>query len=194
MKRNKLYIQFIENGLIIFYKDKLSEYILKSVDNYQVINKSIFIEEINKIIQTNKINQNIITDNLYIIVDSTLTNFYLSNLEQLFKELSFNKIEYINILDLINITDEELIVDISTSNIKTITKTKSLSFNIDNLKYQTILIIMLKSILKNYTIKTIYVYGNHPFINKISKNIEQKLGIKVYIYTQPNLIPLKLLI
>ena len=157
MKRNKLYIQFIENGLIIFYKDKLSEYILKSVDNYQVINKSIFIEEINKIIQTNKINQNIITDNLYIIVDSTLTNFYLSNLEQLFKELSFNKIEYINILDLINITDEELIVDISTSNIKTITKTKSLSFNIDNLKYQTILIIMLKSILKNYTIKTIYV-------------------------------------
>ena len=125
MKRNKLYIQFIENGLIIFYKDKLSEYILKSVDNYQVINKSIFIEEINKIIQTNKINQNIITDNLYIIVDSTLTNFYLSNLEQLFKELSFNKIEYINILDLINITDEELIVDISTSNIKTITKTKS---------------------------------------------------------------------
>ena len=188
MKRNKLYIQFIENGLIIFYKDKLSEYILKSVDNYQVINKNIFIEEINKIIQ------NIITDNLYIIVDSTLTNFYLSNLEQLFKELSFNKIEYINILDLIKITDEELIVDISTSNIKTITKTKSLSFNIDNLKHQTILIIILKSILKNYTIKTIYVYGNHPFINKISKNLEQKLGIKVYIYTQPNLIPLKLLI
>ena len=93
MKRNKLYIQFIENGLIIFYKDKLSEYILKSVDNYQVINKNIFIEELNKIIQTNKINQNIITDNLYIIVDYTLTNFYLSNLEQLFKELSFNKIE-----------------------------------------------------------------------------------------------------
>ena len=89
--------------MIIFYKDKLSEYILKSVDNYQVINKNIFIEELNKIIQTNKINQNIITDNLYIIVDSTLTNFYLSNLEQLFKELSFNKIEYINILDLINI-------------------------------------------------------------------------------------------
>lgn len=194
MKRNKLYIQFIEKGLIIFYKDKLSEYILKSVDNYQVINKTIFIEEINKIIQTNKINQNIITDNLYMIVDSTLTNFYLSNLEQLFKELSFNKIEYINILDLINITDNELIVDISTSNIKTITKTKSLSFNIDNLKHQTILIIILKNLLKNYTIKTIYVYGNHPFISKISKYIEQKLGIKVYIYTQPNLIPLKLLI
>ena len=194
MKRNKLYIQFIENGLIIFYKDKLSEYILKSVDNYQVINKSIFIEEINKIIQTNKINQNIITDNLYIIVDSTLTNFYLSNLEQLFKELSFNKIEFINIVDILKPKDHELIIDISYNSIKIIYKDTIIQSNIYYSKYKSILSIYLKSILKIYNIKYLYIYGNYQFTNKFIEDIEKICKIKTYLYTQPDLIPISLLI
>ena len=67
MKRKLLILQFIENGLIILYQEQLNKYELQSVNNYQIINKDTFINEINKIIQIKKINNNIIKDNIKII-------------------------------------------------------------------------------------------------------------------------------
>ena len=107
MKRNLITIQFIEDGLIILNQNELKEYSLKSVNNHQVINKELFIQEFSPIIESNKINNKIFTDNLNIIIDSSYSNFYLSNLEQLFKELSFNKIEFINRLDIIKLNNEK---------------------------------------------------------------------------------------
>ena len=101
MKRNLLTIQFIENGLIILNKNKLIKYKLKSINNYFITNKELFIEEISNIIETNKINNNLLTDNIKIIVDSTYSELYLSNLKEIFKELSFNKVDFINIIDIL---------------------------------------------------------------------------------------------
>lgn len=194
MKRNLITIQFIEDGLIILNQNELKEYSLKSVNNHQVINKELFIQEFSPIIETNKINNKIFTDNLNIIIDSSYSNFYLSNLEQLFKELSFNKIEFINILDIIKLNNNELLIELSTTSIKFITNTMLLNCNIYNNKYKSIISILLKEVLKNTQIKTIYIYGKHNLNKKNIEYIEKISNSKVYIYTQPNLIPIKLLI
>ena len=58
MKRNKITLQFIENGLIILQKEKLSKYKLESVNNYTVINKDLFIEEITPKISVISVGEN----------------------------------------------------------------------------------------------------------------------------------------
>ena len=62
MKRNLITLQFIENGLIILNKKEIKEYILKSVNNYQIINKDTFIEEMTLVIEKNKLNNNYAQD------------------------------------------------------------------------------------------------------------------------------------
>ncbi len=194
MKRNLITLQFIENGLIILNKDNLSKYIIKSVNNYQIINKDLFIEEINKIIQTQKINNNILTDNINIIVDNTYTELYLSTIRDIFKELSFNKIEFIKQEKILNPKSNEIIVDISINNIKIITKDNTFQSNIYYSKHKQILSLYVKNILKTNNIKCLYLYGNYIFTNQFIKEIEQICKIKTYIYTQPDLIPIRILI
>ena len=194
MKRNKITLQFIENGLIILQKEKLSKYKLEFVNNYTVINKDLFIEEITNIIDINKINNKLLTDNIKIIIDQTNNKLYLSNLKEIFKELSFNKIEFINIVDILKPKDHELIIDISYNSIKIIYKDTIIQSNIYYSKYKSILSIYLKSILKIYNIKYLYIYGNYQFTNKFIEDIEKICKIKTYLYTQPDLIPISLLI
>ena len=194
MKRNLITIQFIEDGLIILVQKRLKEYILRSINNYQIINKELFIKELTNIIDENKINNKIFTDNLNIIIDSTYSEFYLSNLEQIFKELSFNKIELINILDIIKLKNTELLIELSTNNLKIISNTITMNSNIYNQKHKSILNIYLKEIIKTYKIETIYMYGKYSLSQKNIEYIERISGSKIYIYTQSNLIPIKLLI
>ena len=194
MKRNQITLQFIENGLIILQKEKLNKYKLESINNYTVINKDLFIEEITNIIDINKINNKLLTDNIKIIIDQTNNKLYLSNLKEIFKELSFNKIEFINIVDILKPKDHELIIDISYNSIKIIYKDTIIQSNIYYSKYKSILSIYLKSILKIYNIKYLYIYGNYQFTNKFIEDIEKICKIKTYLYTQPDLIPISLLI
>lgn len=194
MKRNIITIQFVIDGLIILNKEKINKYKLKSVNNYQVINKELFIDELSKIIDKNEINKNLLTDNLNIIIDSTYTELYTSNLKEIFKELSFNKIEFINTIDIFKPKDNEIIVDISTNSIKILYKDTIIQTNIYYSKYISILNIYMKNILKNYNIKYLYLYGNHSYDKSFIDNLEKTLKIKTYIYTQPELIPIRLLI
>lgn len=194
MKRKLLTLQFIENGLIILYQEQLSKYELQSVNNYQIINKDTFIDEINKIIQTNKINNNILTDNINIIIDNTYTELYLSYLKEIFKELSFNKLEYIKQEEILKPKSNEIIVDISKNNIKLLTRYETIHSNIYYNKHKQILIIYIKNIIKRNNIQCIYLYGNNKYINKLSKEIENICKIKTYIYTHPDLIPISFLI
>lgn len=159
-----------------------------------IINKDQFIEEITNILDKDKINTKLFTDNLNIIIDSTYSNYYLHNLEQLFKELSFNKVEFTNIVDIIKLGYNELIIEMSTSSIKILSKIINIKNDVYYSKHKTILNTYLKNIIKEHNIKTIYVYGNYPFNKKIIEYLEKITAVKVYIYTQPNLIPIKLLI
>jgi len=194
LTRNLLTLQFLENGLIILNKKKLQIFKLNSVNNYQVINKEQFIEEITKILEDNKINNNFLTDNINIIVDSTYSNLYLSTLKYIFKELSFNKIEFINIINILNPKGNEIIIDISSNSIKVFYKDTILYTNIYYSKYKQFLGTYIKNIKKTNNINSIHIYGTHTCSKKFIEDIEKICKIKTYIYTNPELIPIKLLI
>lgn len=194
MKRKIITLQFIENGLIILNQKEIKEYILKSVNNYQIINKDTFIEEMTLVIEKNKLNNNLLTTNINIIIDNTYTSFYLHNIETIFKELSFNKIRFTNIIDIINLKNDELIVDISTSNIKILSKTLTINSHIYNKNHKSILTIYLRNLLKEHNITTIYLYGQYPYTSNFIKYIEKISNCKTYTYTYPNQFPIQLLI
>ena len=65
---------------------------MSSVDNYKIIDKQIFLEEITTIINENNINNHILTDNINIIIDDLYNNYDKENIKQIFKDLSFNQI------------------------------------------------------------------------------------------------------
>ena len=193
MRRQTVTIQFIQNGIIVFNKHQLQKYPLSSVENYKVINKQLFCEEFNKIIEENKINNRILTDNINIIIDDTFKEIDKENLKTILKELSFNKILFINGINIFHLDDNELLINISENNIKFYYYSKILNINIYFKKYKQILNTYIKKILKKYNIKIIKIYGDYKDINNIAKYIEKVLFKEVYTYSYSELMPIKLL-
>lgn len=190
-KRQCITIQFIQQGILLLHNNEIKEYKLKSVDNYKVIDKKNILEEIQSILNNLNINKNILTCNINIIVDSTYTKLDKDNIESIFKELSFNKIKFINLIELLSLTQDELLIDISLNNIKIYYLNEVIEQKIYFSKYIQSLNILLKSILKKHNIKAIKLFGNNCN-KKIIKQIEELSKINVYIYSQPNLIPIQL--
>ena len=194
MARNLLTIQFTSNGLIILNKKKLYSFELNSINNYQVINKENFIEEINHILVDKKINNNILTDNINILIDSTYTDLYLSCLKDIFKDLSFNKITFTNIMDILKLQENEIIIDVSDNNIKIFYKDTLIYNNIYYSKHKQTIGMYIKNIKKTNDIKCIKLYGTHKNSSKFIEDIEKITKTHTYIYSNPELIPIKLLI
>lgn len=194
MKRKVITLQFIENGLVILSQHTVKKYILNSVNNYLIINKDSFIEEFSKIIEANKINNNLLTDNINILSDPSCSELYKNTLKEIFKELSFNKIDFINIVNIFKPKSSEVIVDLSTNNLKIITKEIFINTNIYYSRHKQILSLYIKELLKNSSIQSIYIYGNNVYTSKFLKEIENICKIKTYVYQQPDLIPISLLI
>ena len=193
MKRKTITIQFIQNGIILLNSNHLTEHNLTSVDNYKVINKDLFIEKISNILNDTQINKTLLTDNLSIIVDNTYSNLEREILTNIFKELSFNKISFLEISSIFNIQEQELIIDISTNNIKIYYLNEVLEQKIYFNKYTQVLSIILKNIKDIHNIKTIKIFGNKCNNKKIINSIEKSSNAKVYIYSHPNQVPINLL-
>ena len=193
MKRKTLTIQMVQNGLLILKNNNIISNQLKSVANYKVINKELFIQEFEHILKTNKINNNILTDNIKIIIDATYSEIEKEDLSTIFKELSFNKIEFIDLLTLFILDSTELLIDISNNSIKIYFDNEIILSNIYFYKYKAILNLYLKNIKDKYNIKCIKLFGNYKFTNKFIYDIEKICGIKTYLYAYPSIMPIKLL-
>lgn len=192
-KRSTDTIQFIQNGIIVFTNHKLLKFIMSSVDNYKIIDKSIFIEEITTIIKDNNINNHILTDNINIIIDDTYTNYDKENLYQIFKDLSFNQINFINLITIFSLDNHELLIDISNNIMKFYYQGQLLSINVYFNKYKQILITYLKDIIQEENIKTIKIFGNYDELSTLVKQISKTIFKDIYIYSHPDLMPIKLL-
>ncbi len=192
-KRTITTIEFIQNGLIVYTHQKLLKFIMSSVDNYKIINKQIFIEEITTIMNENNINKKIITDNLNIIIDDTYSNYEKENLIDLFKELSFNQINFINIINIFSLSNHELLIDISTNSIKFYYNNQILSFNVYFNKYKQTLAMYLKELIPSENIKTIKIFGNYEDYEPLVKYLSKTFLKDIYIYSHPDLMPIKLL-
>lgn len=192
-KRSTDTIQFIQNGIIVFTNHKLLKFIMSSVDNYKIIDKYIFIEEITTIIKDNNINNHILTDNINIIIDDTYTNYDKENLYQIFKDLSFNQINFINLITIFSLDNHELLIDISNNIMKFYYQGQLLSINVYFNKYKQILITYLKDIIQEENIKTIKIFGNYDELSTLVKQISKTIFKDIYIYSHPDLMPIKLL-
>ncbi len=192
-KRSTITIQFIQDGLIVYSKNKLLKFLLSSVNNYKIIDKQLFIEEFSTIMEENNINNQILTDNINIIIDDTYSNNDKDNLNQIFKDLSFNQINIINLVNIFNIDNHELLLDISHNIIKIYYNNQTLSINIFFNKYKQILMMYLKDIIKDENIKTIKVFGNYKELDSLIKYLSKTIIKDIYIYSHPDIMPIKLL-
>ena len=161
VKTEEEFISFIKRVDYDFYVE-LKEYLLKSVNNYKVINKHLIIEELTNIINKQKINQNIIQSNITIIIDSTYTNLDKENIESIFKEIYFNKIKFIKLQEILKQSKKELIIDLSQNNIKYYYLNEVIEQKIYFLEYINNLKYILNNILSIHNIESIdsYLYLN----------------------------------
>ncbi len=193
MRRQTITLQFIQNGIILLKNSDILEYQFKSVDNYKIINKDDFINEISPILNNQNINKQILTDNINLIIDNTYTSIEKDIIINIFKELSFNNISFQNITDILNIKEQELIIDISTNNIKIYYINGVIEQKIYFNQYHQLLSILLKNIKESHNIKIIKLFGNKCNNPKIISKIEKHSNAKVYIYSHPNQVPINLL-
>lgn len=194
MKRKQIVIDITSNGINLIHNNKIKKYSLTAVDNFKIINSSIFIKEFSDIITKEKINSNILTDNIEIIIDNTYSKMYLSNLENIFKELSFNKIKVININNLINFSLDKIYINISQKNIKIYYQHNVYFIPIYFNNYIDILLLYLEKILIKKQIKSLILFGSLKNLSNIATNIEKKTNIKTYLYSSPDKIPIRLLL
>lgn len=194
MKRNTNTIQFVQNGILFINKRDLIFKKLKSVDNYKIINKSQFIEEFSVIINKYKFNNKFLTDNMNIIVDKSFNDLEKEIISNIFKELSFNKIDFIDLISLLKIKNTEIILDISKNYLKIYFNNQIIENKIYFSKYTPIIILYLKSLILKNNIKTIKIFGNYINKEKILMELEKELNIKTYIFSYPELMPIKLLV
>lgn len=194
MKRNTNTIQFVQNGILFINKRDLIFKKLNSVDNYKIINKSQFIEEFSVIINKYKFNNKFLTDNMNIIVDKSFNEFEKEIISNIFKELSFNKIDFIDLTSLLKIKNTEIILDISKNYLKIYFNNQIIENKIYFSKYTPIIILYLKSLILKNNIKTIKIFGNYINKEKILMELEKELNIKTYIFSYPELMPIKLLV
>lgn len=194
MKRKTIAIFFISNGILLLNNHKITRHIISSVNNYKVINSNNFMIEINHIFKEKKINTHILTDNIKILIDSSYSDQDISLLEIIFKELSFNKIEFINWINKAENKEKTLILNLSSTNIKIYYDQKTYIINIIYNKFIEILEPYLKILSKKYSIRSIRMFGDNESILQLRDDIEKKIGLKTYIYSNPLIYPLELLI
>lgn len=193
MKRKTITIQFIQNGILLLNNNYIQEYNLKSVDNYKIINKEQFTLEISQLLKKTKINNSLLTDNINIIIDNTYSIIEKENITNIFTELSFNKILFLELTKLFNFKKQELLIDLSTNNIKIYYMNEVIDQKVYFNKYSQTLSILLKNIIENHSIKTIKLFGNACNNKNIISLIEKYSNAEVYIYSHPNQVPIILL-
>ena len=191
MRRNTINIQINYDNILFYINNKYhKEDFTKSINNYRIINKQQFIEDFKITIDKHKINTNLLTDNINIIIDKTYTIDDQNKLIDIFKELSFNNIKLIHNTDILHKKDNDLIINISSKNIKMYHKYCNLDINIYFNKHLEILVLYIKEFINKYKIKTIKIYGEYKEIPKILNKLERNVRKEVYIYTQREIIPL----
>lgn len=188
----RIVLEITSNGIIILYNNELSSYQLSSVENYKVINRKSFTNDIETILEKNNISPLRDKINISIIIDKTYTDLDRKNFLTIFKFLKFNKIEFLDITNILDLSDNEVALDIAENNIKIYHKQNVYSTNIYFSFIQEILYLYLNKLVKLYNINTIKVFGNYKDIPIICNYLEKKLHVKFLIYSYSAYMPIKL--
>ena len=193
MKRKTINIQINYESILLYDNEKYIEYNFRwSIKNYKIINKTLFIEKFQEILDERKINAKLLTDNINIIIEQIYNQEDIEKLKDIFKELSFNDINIITNINILNKRSKEIIINVNEKNIKIYYQNKVIDTNIHFAKHLEILYLYLKEILSEYKVNNIKLYGQYEKINQLARKLEKKLQQEIYIYCYPQLLPIHL--
>lgn len=99
MQLKNLVIYFCDNIIYILYNGKIIEKKLKSLKRGLVVNRTDFIENFENIIKKEKIKSSFFGDKIYVVKDVYFRESDLFYLENIFNDLGFVKVKFLNILD-----------------------------------------------------------------------------------------------
>ena len=97
-----MFIFLSDNEIFIINKQKIINNKLKSISKGYIINKDEFINEFGKLLKKEKIKLKILASNIKIIKNSYFKKADLFYFENIFNELGFGKIEFLDIKELFN--------------------------------------------------------------------------------------------
>ncbi len=161
---------------INIYSNKLKKILVikpyqKTLKNGFIIDKDKFMQMFIKVLNENKINNNIMGGSITIITNGLTTSFYKENLIKVMEELNYKKIKIINEKTLINIDRNTLFINALYDSLifyylDELGKIKSIIYEND-----FVLKKILISIISNYDKKKIIVVGKNTeeVINLLDK-------------------------
>ena len=194
MKRKSVYLQFLDEGIIVLKNNKIYKYDLPTIIyQYKIIKTDEFINNMKVIIDELKINNNILSDNVFIIIDSLFQEYEKMYIINIFKDLYFNEISFIKVEDLLKINNSSIDIRVSRNMIIIYTLEKTYYVNIYFEKYFEVLYLYLKNIMRCKEIKLIRFFGDSKSIVDLLSKIELKIKNNIYIYAKSDIIPISLL-
>lgn len=189
MKRKSIIIQILNKSIKIINNNKIIEYKIKSCINGKVTNRNSFLDTMKDIITQEKINSRLLTDDVNIIIDNTYTEIEIEIIKEIFKELSFHKISFINIKTLFQKEDDEILIQVDDKLIKIFLFDKIYDIKIYFEEYYELLKIYLEKLTNKHSISKIKLFGTYNKINSLLV-LEDDLKIPVYVFSKPYDIPL----
>jgi hypothetical protein len=141
----------------------------------EIINEQKFFFEFNKFIRTNKIKISLFGYNVAFIKTRYMLEPSLNKYQEILSEY-FKKIQIIDILEILNLSKNKTILNITDNHIDFFYKEKQLRinkevFNNDNIK-------IIKHFINNiYHSKELLFYGNLPSLPNLVKDVNKQLNI-----------------
>ncbi len=101
MKPNNLIMYIADNNIILWHNDNTytEKVIRKSICYGKIYNTDIFIKSFANILKKHKLNKGMLNNNIYVILDPNYSQLEIEALKYCLEKLSFNKINFINVLD-----------------------------------------------------------------------------------------------
>ncbi len=178
MVKNSLGIMITDNKIYLCNKTAIYEEDIKDIIKYNRIAKAeAFYRFMVKTLKKYKLNDSLIGKNVYILKFPNYLDSDEELITSIFEKLSFNKIKFLDYLDLTNQTPSFYL-----SGDNAILRIDNKAYFIDFQIFQNPeeYILYLLKLLTNE--QNLFLFGDIPNLNDIRSQIEQEKNIKTYTY------------
>lgn len=189
MNQKQLIMYIIDNDLYL-YKDKLiKEKAKPNVFRYGKISKpKEFIKFFESIIKKYKLNKSLLNNSITVIIDPTYTQADTDILNDILDKLSFNKISFINIINLLVITRKRIYFIIAKHYMYLIHlnyKNNVETIFIDYKLFKNNINILLNHLIIFFKKKQVIVLGITGEIDSIAEKIEELSKTPTFYIQEP---------
>ena len=147
--------------------------------NSHIIDKDKFIKRFNKIIIDNKLNKNIFNNTITIIINSSYTKEDKKVLTDVFEELNYKNIKFINEINYLNVNKNNLIINYNDTYFYFYYQNYKGNIDMLMLPNNNITSVFITDYIKLLKKKNIYLFGK-SFLDITSKLDKEKINYYYY--------------